>query len=58
MQVGRNADDSEIIELHSGDILQFGVDVTENSKKGLPKLSDIWIYKYTLYIYCTLYITT
>lgn len=33
VQVGRNADDSEIVELRSGDVVQFGVDVTENSKK-------------------------
>ena len=35
VQVGRNADDSEIVELRSGDVVQFGVDVTENSKKGM-----------------------
>eukprot|EP00794_Sanderia_malayensis_P005913 gene5913-6600_t len=32
-QVGRAAEDSEAMEISSGDIVQFGVDVTENSKK-------------------------
>ena len=33
-QVGRGTDDTESVEIRSGDVLQFGVDVTENSKKG------------------------
>ncbi|XP_065066900.1 sarcolemmal membrane-associated protein-like [Rhopilema esculentum] len=32
-QVGRGADDAESVEIRSGDVLQFGVDVVENSKK-------------------------
>ena len=34
-QVGRSADDAESVEIRSGDVLQFGVDVVENSKKGM-----------------------
>ncbi len=34
-QVGRATEDSDGVEIKSGDVLQFGVDVTENSKKGL-----------------------
>ena len=34
VQVGRGTDDTESVEIRSGDVLQFGVDVTENSKKG------------------------
>jgi len=33
VQVGRNGEDPEAVELWSRDIVQFGVDVTENSKK-------------------------
>jgi hypothetical protein len=32
--LGKSNEDSSPFELNSGDIIQFGVDVTENTKKG------------------------
>jgi pSer/pThr/pTyr-binding forkhead associated (FHA) protein len=34
-RLGKSNEDSAPFELNSGDIIQFGVDVTENTKKGL-----------------------
>ena len=34
-RLGKSNEDSAPFELTSGDIIQFGVDVTENTKKGL-----------------------
>ncbi len=42
-QVGRATEDSDGVEIKSGDVLQFGVDVTENSKKGLAII--LWLIK-------------
>ena len=35
VRLSKGSEESEPKELKSGDILQFGVDVVENSKKGL-----------------------
>lgn len=36
MRLSKGSEESEPKEIKSGDIVQFGVDVVENSKKGLP----------------------
>ena len=43
VQVGRGSEDNERQEIKSGDILQFGVDVTENSKKGTASITSVFI---------------
>ena len=40
-RLGKSNDDSAPYELSSGDIVQFGVDVTENTKKGSLPAGDV-----------------
>ena len=51
VRLSKGSEESEPKELKSGDIVQFGVDVVENSKKGLYN----WLYSKTVKLMVRLY---
>ncbi len=46
-RLSRGSEESPPKEINSGDIIQFGVDVMENSRRGVGELRFIIIYCYT-----------